>query len=240
MKLSFLLPLLCLALAGCHDDTPAVAPLVLTGDYQTGSVVVATPIVMYTSTGPVQSPTVVDNFLRRQYYNYLTNGYFSRTDEVITDGSYLALSIRPDKRATLTLGAPGATNAIETEVLDQQLSYFTLAHMDSTQTAYINSGPDRCALLGEQIGVAQPGKRCVRASPATGYSSFCKLRPVYAIAIRDRQLYLPVFSWYIKAATQCGLAYSRTRNVFNPAVLSQLTTGDTLVIQTREIALVKK
>jgi hypothetical protein len=218
MKYAYLLPLLPALLGSCQND-PEVAP--------------ATAIDMYTRNGPVKDPALVDAFLRRQ-----RSTYFKRTDEAIPDGSVTRLTIRPDNSATLVSTTPTATTTVQADVTEQNRLYCTLGQRDSVSILTPAGSKSRCELLGENIKAVFPGKRCQAVSPVTGYSEFCRLRPSSVLGRRGDQLYVPVFSWLIKT-TQCTSSAVQ-QNLFDLAILSQLTDGDTVVVQTRELPLLRK
>ena len=91
--------------------------------------------------------------------------------------------------------------------------------------------------------VEQPTKRCVALPPATGYSRLCRFRPVRLLKMNAGQLFVPQLSWLVQSGQQyasCGYAASGSWNLFNTGILNQLTAGDTLVVQERAIALLKK
>lgn len=231
--------------AGCGKDGPEAAKPVLDGDYQAAGTLATAPIVMYTKNGPVNNPALVDRFLSRQYH---ANGFFSRTDVALPALNYgsLTLSIRENKHATFTTVYPsnGFTSTLKTEITAQQATYFVAAKLDSVTTFIPAASANRCSQLSTQMEVAAPVKRCVNVSMATGYSQLCTFRPIQLVKIDAGQLYIPRLSWLIQSgnlrSSGCGLATGGAANLFNPAVLNQLAAGDTLVVQERTIALVKK
>lgn len=231
--------------AGCSKDNPEVAKVVLDGNYEAAATLATAPITMYTKDGPVNNPALVDRFLSRQYY---ASGFFSRNDVALPAMSYgsLTLSIRANKQATFTTVYPGNgfRDSLKTEITAQYSNHFVATKLDSVSNFTTATSADRCSQLSTQMEVASPVKRCVNVSLATGYSQLCKFRPIQVVKIDAGQLYIPRLSWLIQSGNQrtsgCGRATGGASNLFNPAVLNQLVAGDTLVVQERTIALIKK
>lgn len=242
---SFLLAFGLILAAGCSKDGPEATKLILDGDYEAASTLATAPIVMYTQNGPVNNPALVDRFLSRQYY---ASGFFSRNDVALPAMNYgsLTLSIRGNKQATFTTVYPsnGFTDVLKTEIIAHQATYFVAAKLDSVSIFTSAGSANRCSQLSTQTEVASPVKRCVNVSMATGYSQLCTFRPIQVVKIDAGQLYIPRLSWLIQSGNPrnsgCGLATGGSANLFNPAVLNQLAAGDTLVVQERTIALIKK
>ncbi len=226
-------------LSSCDkEDDPSSA---LPGKYQSATTIVATPIEMYTKDGLVKDALLVDKFLARE-----RTTYFSRVDVPVDDGSSFSLTIGNNKQATLITTSPLDKITVQAEVVSQTSSYFTLADVDSISASFSAGPRSRCDLLREQVTLVLPEKNCGGLPFSTAYSQLCKYRPTRAIIIRDNKLYLPLFSWLIKTVAPppnrgaCFSAYSGVQNIFNPAMLAQLTTGDTLVVQVKEVALLKR
>lgn len=224
-------------LTGCHKDA-AITSYTLSGKYVAdNTLVAANSITMYTKNGQVTNQAVVTRFLARK--QWLTS-YFSPTDEPINTGSTLSLAFRANNRAALLTTAPGYIDSIQTEVLDKQANTFILQNLDSV--GYFGSATSGCSVrlaqLADYIKNFYPKKHCQNVSPATGYSQYCQQWPLRVVKVRDGQLFIPYYSWYVQA-NSCYLAYRAEWNTFNPAILNQLAAGDTVVVQEREIRLRK-
>lgn len=229
-----------LLLLGCKKDREA--PLVLVGKYEAStSPVAATPIRLYTVNGIVDNQVIVDNFIKRQSW---VQDYFFRNAVPAPNNASLVLAIRSNMRATLIDTHATSTDSVRAEVLSQNDQSFLLANVDSASVLLSSNSTSRCEQLGERIKNVYPGKRCRSLPPFTGYSSYCMIRPVRVITIKNGNLFIPQFTWLVKTGQPsqsiCGLAYSKEWNTFNPAILNQLVAGDTIVVQEREIPLLKK
>jgi hypothetical protein len=232
----FLLLGAALLMVSCQKDKERIA-YDLSGTYTAENTLkAANPIAMYTSGGQVTNTAVITRFLARRQG---LASYFSATDVAIPGNTSLRLSFRANNRATLISTAPNYVDSIRTEVTDQQIASLRLQNLDSVTTLPGTSYSCRkMEELASYIKEVYPGKRC-RPLPATsGYSQLCKQRPVRMIGAHGSQLYVPYFSWLVQA-DGCYIAYGGEWNIFNRAVLNRLATGDTVVVQEREIALRK-
>lgn len=240
MRHSYLLAasLLLFSACGNDDDTPELS---LPGDYLAENRIVATSINMYTSNGQVNNTSLIDNFIRR---NRSTDN-FSRTDVAVPAGNTLTLSINSNNKATFvsTTTSPQRSDTLKTEIMSRSPDHLALANLDSVSIptpAQLN----RCEELSQNMTQVQPNKRCRPVSLTAGLvSQVCRYRPASALLIKDGSLRLPLFSWIIvnrQGGNYCGNGYSGVRNLFNTAVLNQLRAGDTIVVQVREVPLIKQ
>gem|GEM_PF-4799182 len=246
MKSSFypLTAMLCLSLLGsCHKD-PETSPLVLPGEYQAAGTLTTAPILLYTKNGPVDNAALVDKLIARRRLG----SYFSRADVPMAAGSTLTLTIRDNGTARLVFGSPAFADTVEAEVMGQSATSFVLASRDSVGGPELAATPNRCEVLAGKIRVLYPPKRCrpIAYTPGT-YEQYCRFRPSRLITIRNGQLFIPQLSWLIQNQTGagpgtsvCTLAYSGEWNALDPAILNQLVAGDTIVVQQRQVALLRQ
>jgi hypothetical protein len=223
-------------LAACHREAENPSPD-LTGTYVAAATIVAAhPIVMYTQAGQVTDQAVLTRFLTRRPNQ---TGYFSATDAPIPSNQTLKLTFRDNNRATLLFGTGTRADSLRVEVTNREPASFLLQQLDSTNQFGVSSGQSTCDRVGkiaEYVRGVVAGKRCRMVSPSTGYSSFCRVRPVRMVGVRDGQLYVPYYSWLIQAGG-CYTAVSGEWNTFGQGARGQLGAGDTLVVQEREVAL---
>jgi hypothetical protein len=225
-------------LGGCGKDKEA--PPTWAGRFQAGSAISATDIMLYTSAGRVDTKPLVDKFLARRK-DLAT--YFSRVDVPIPAAYSLTLAFRGNNRVTVLSKSPTGTDSILTEITSQSPQRLVLANMDSVNIP--RSAPQgRAAQLSSLMEGEQPGQRCLSLPYVSGtYSQYCRVRPIRVITSRDGKLFLPQLSWLVQTAgAYWGFysAYSGVQNTFNTAVISQLAAGDTLVVQAREVPLIKQ
>jgi hypothetical protein len=239
-----------LLLAGCSKEK---SPFVIAGEYETGTVIQPAPIQLFTKDGLIDNPQVVDKFLRQKFWKSVA---FSRTDEPYS-GSALKLRIEADKRAFLISNTGTRVDTIKAFLTSQTDRYLVLSYADSVTggVPIIKPMPGQqspCELIASKIRSESEGVHYYPVAYASGTAAYvATVRPILVIAIKNGQLFLPQFSWIIASThvissnpypvtATCGMAKDKERNVFNPAVVNQLTVGDTIVVQERDIPFQKK
>ncbi|OWP63403.1 hypothetical protein CDA63_09365 [Hymenobacter amundsenii] len=235
--------------SGCGKEEEI--PLNLEGEYRTGNTLLAAnPIIMYTSSGRVDNQAVIDQFLKRVYPS--NPSYFSRSNVTLPPDGAITLAIRANNRAVLMFNYQNQYDPIETEITSREVNYFVLTNMDSTgfgPIIQVNSYPNACEQFAQSVNLVHPGRRCRPVSVVAGtFDKVCKERPVRVIRIRDRKLFIPQFSWlftntYISPSggkSLCGQAQSNQWNLLDPAAPGKLRSGDTLVVQERQVELLKQ
>ena len=218
----------------------------LAGSFQAGAVINAAAIEMYTSAGRVDNPALVDKFLARR--KNLTS-YFSRVETPLPATYSLALAFRNNNRVTYLFKNPTTTDSLVTEIVARSAQRLVLASLDSVGGSRSSSAAQsRAAQLSDLIPAEQSGTRCQAVASGTNLSAqYCKARQIRLVTLRDGKAFVPQLSWIIQTMDTFGSinyanywAYSGVQNAFSPAVLNQLHAGDTLVVQAREIPLLKK
>jgi hypothetical protein len=234
-----------LLLAGCSKEK---SPFITAGEYETGTVIQSAPIQLFTKDGLVDNPQVVDKFLRQKFW---TTVAFSRTDEPYS-GSAFKLRIEADKRAFLISNNGTHSDTIKAFLTSQTDRYLVLSYADSVTGRGAVSKPipgqqSPCELLYTKIKSEYAGVHFYPVAYASGTDMYVpRERPILVISIKNGQLFLPQFSWIIASThvinsgpypltNRCGMAQNNDRNVFNSAVISQLTVGDTIVVQERGV-----
>lgn len=227
-------------LSGCGKEK---APLLLDGTYQLGPTVFATsPILLYTKAGKVDNPALLTHFLARRSL-WLNPATFASADAPTPYRAPVTLIIAGTQAKLITSSSrPTKTDTSRAEITARTDQSFVLAVFDSVSTT--GGFDNRCVTLAQQLHAVPEGARCVRLPPASGYSGYCFVRPMRVVTIRDGKLFAPQLSWLVQAnvgrSNACGYVASREWNTFDPAVLNQLVAGDTIVVQEREIALLKQ
>ena len=225
-----------LLLAGCRHDAEVTPDL--TGTYTASTTVQAThPIALYTKDGQVTDQGLLDRFVARRIW---LAGYFSTTDLTVNAGVTTQLAFRGNDRVTLLTTSASSRDSSQTRLVARQSGSFLLQYVD-TLGAYTGIGlpcDTRINTLAVYVRNFNAPSQCVALSPATGYSQHCRINPIRLVGVRDGQLFIPYLSWCLRIGT-CSFAQGGEWNTFNPAILSRLAAGDTLVVQEREIALQK-
>ena len=228
-----------LLLAGCHKDKEAEVAPDLTGTYTASATVrAAHPIVLYTKDGQVNDQNLINRFLKRQPSFFAE--YFSATDQTPNTGAITQLAFRGNGRATLLTSYSSYKDSVLTKVVARPAGGLLLQYVDTTGV-YTNIGlpcDTRINALAVYVRNFNAPTQCTALNPATGYSQYCRINPIRLVGVRDGQPFIPYLSWCLRIGT-CSFAQGGEWNTFNPAILSRLVAGDTLVVQEREIALQK-
>ncbi|TGD82925.1 hypothetical protein [Hymenobacter wooponensis] len=232
---------LALLLSACSKDDETVP--MLTGQYRTESTLKAGAIQMYTSSGVNTNQTTITRFLRR------LNGastIFMRRDSVLT-GPALELHFRENNRVTLASVVPPGANdyMIELEVTTRARQYYLLSDLDSSMVYGSGSGynSNPCSAFPDKIRQHQPASKCYNIPSSSGYGQLCRQRPLRMLAIQKGQPVLSLLSWLGKSTTNgrwCWTSYGNDWNSLNSNLRNSLAPGDTVVVQTNELALRKQ
>lgn len=217
---------------GCSKDE-AAASFDSTGQYKLASTITTNPIVMYTRNGIVSNQQVLDNFLIRKQ---LPTPVFYRNDVPNNVFSDFTIDINRNNQATISYQTNSNTATVNAEITTRTPQYLVLAHTDSV---FVGSNLP-VDILQENIVLIKRMLRCT-TSPLI---SKCMNRPFTVTAIQNNKLFLPLFAWLIQTGPTTtirgGLTIGSAINIFNPAIVNRLATGDTIVVQTRELALRKQ
>ncbi|GAB3832372.1 hypothetical protein [Hymenobacter jeollabukensis] len=231
-----------LLLTNCHDvPNESFDDLVIrydaTGRYHTGPTIYASsPILIYTQNGVINNKAQVDRFLARRPW---AAGYFSHTD-VPVGNTTLTLTFRSANRATLTTTTPTSVDSIRTEITDRTPGALLLRQLDTARVMMpITTGcMTRVNQLAEAVLQARHDKTCQAMPPVTGYSQYCQVRRVRVLKARAKDLSIPLFSYLVQSGG-CQTAYTGEWNMLSETLPSLLGTGDTVVVQEREIPLLR-
>jgi hypothetical protein len=229
-----------IALAGCKDTPKEEPRFDASGTYTITTVPVAGAVRMFTRAGEVNNAQLIREFSQRKYSGlFYSPGVISPylTGELAFDGS---------GKATLTTTAvqmgSTVTNKLVCDVTSQTPTNLLLT---SQLPAVYNvpSTPDACYSIVRDIKGLSPVYTCTALPPTTGSSSQCQYKPVFVLNLRGTQPSLALLSYIFSAANAnqtCNIAYRNDFNIFNTAITSRLSAGDTLVVQESELPLVKK
>jgi hypothetical protein len=231
-------------LSGCGKDKEA--PLIVEGRYLADdTILAANPITMYTKDGKVDNQSIIQRFLNHRTW---AQSYFSSTDIVNPNigSSSLAVEIRSNKRAAIISKYSNSIDSIGVELTSQEANYLVLSAIDSFSINVPNYRYDEVHVneLVAQMHTVIPQRKCYNVPAYLDYSQSCKQRYVRLLTTKKGKLFIPQFS-YIVQVSQLNygfhtIGYNRVWNTFNKSVLNKLVVGDTLVVQEREVTLLRK
>ncbi|WP_426490638.1 hypothetical protein [Hymenobacter sp. 102] len=220
------------------------AELILTGDYQSQSFAQLEDLQLYSSAGQITDPAVITNFLnhdiginiRQKYGDGFVQG--KNTEEL---KGLFSISFREEKKATVTLPfQSSSSNPIETQITEKNNKLIILTGLDSiTRITSVESSDS----YGSNINLYNSQGKCRPISTSGGYSIICKAPPVFPIHHNSGELSLPLFSYFLRNSRNGTTSFSWGSNifgVFNRSILSKMLLGDTLVIQSKKVALDKR
>ncbi|RAK65847.1 hypothetical protein [Hymenobacter edaphi] len=223
---------------GTNDDfSPRAILYDATGRYHAGPTIYASsPILILTQNGVINDKPRVDRFLARRPW---AAGYFSHTDVPVGNAT-LTLTFRGANQATITTGTPTAVDSFRTEITEREPDYLVLRQLDTARVMKpITTGcMTRVNQLAEAVLQTRHDQTCQAMSPVTGYSQYCQVRRVRVLKARKKDLTIPLVSCLVQSGS-CQSAYTGEWNLLNESVQSLLGAGDTVVVQEREIQLLR-
>lgn len=157
----------------------------LNGDYQATTALVTAPIMMHTKDETVNNPALMNHFFRWRAWTY---AYFSRTDVPIPSNGSFALIIRGTTQATLISIGAGRNDTVRADITSQLAKHVVLAIRDSASILSSDTNSNRRDQLSAEMEAENPTKQRVWVSPVTGYSQYCRFRPIRVVKINARKL----------------------------------------------------
>ena len=238
--LSIRVALLALLTSCEKDPDPTIQ---VEGAYETSNTIVPGPIQLYTSGGRrITDQQVIKSFIRRRH----AEEYFLFGNQTIPDSSSIEVLFQPADKVILSFKQPNQKErVVETEITartQEQLTLTTVAESKFFKTT--DSPSSYCAELGDKIKTVYPELNWQAVSHAGGYSgSYCTGRETRVLTLRNGKPVLTLMSWAVLAYGSfggCSSAYNNEWNTFNTSLPAQLGSKDTVMVQTKEIALLKK
>jgi hypothetical protein len=237
---SVVLSTICLVGCGKNEE----APLIVEGKYQAdNTILAANPITMYTKDGRVDNQLVVNKFFNHHSW---AQPFFSSSDIHNPGTSSLTIDIRSNKHAAIVSNSSNRVDSIRVEVTSQESNYLILSEVDSSamNLPYYSFREVHLHEIESQMQSVIPKKKCYNVPAYLNYSQACQYRFLRLLTIKEGKLFVPQFSYLIQTNQMNSgvnsIAYSRVWNTFNTSVLNKLIVGDTIVVQEREVALLKK
>jgi hypothetical protein len=228
-----------LLLGSCGKDEPALS--VAPGEYRSGGTIIASgPVTMYTTSGSTTDLNIISRFVVRQSAGGDFPA-FAAADVPTTTAT--TLSVQANKEVQIGEAYMGqASFGRLADITGQQSNYIILTQRDSTLLVVRNTG--RCERFANDLLTVRPQQRCLdKFGSSNGVLQVCFYLPQRIIKQVNGQLYIPQLSWWLQQGVgsgRCTNGGSGEWNLFNKAVLPQLAPGDTLLVQERQIELIKQ
>lgn len=233
MKTSLFLICVLLCCYGCGDDNPAPYP---TGNYESAANIKNDPVALYTKDKIITDVRFIQAFLERnQIY-----GVFDLTAGTAESPIHVAL----DNRVSDSIYFRAATGGDALELIFNQVYYDNNAAIflgrDSLPGSPADDGELSCSNVSTHI----------RKHPLLTYCAtspigplVCKTRYQMPVTMEGDLLTLPVISYRFSTRTtnaDCAFGEKYAYGYLNTDALKTIHTQDTLVVQTRTLALERK
>ncbi|UOQ67269.1 hypothetical protein MUN86_05095 [Hymenobacter volaticus] len=239
-RLSIGVSLLALLTSCEKDQDPTIQ---LEGRYETSNTIVPGPIQLYTTGGRrITDQRVIQSFIQRRH----VEEYFLSANQTISDSSSIEVQFVSADKVRLSFKRPKHNDkVIETEITARTQEQLTLTTLAESKFFKTTDGPsNHCAELGDKIKTVYPVLNWQAVSSASGYSgSYCTGRETRVLTLKNGKPVLTLMSWAVLAYGNfggCSSAYNNEWNTFNTSLPAQLGSKDTVMVQTKEIALLKK
>ncbi|MDF7810253.1 hypothetical protein [Hymenobacter sp. YC55] len=228
-------------LTSCEKDPDPI--IQLEGTYETSNTIVPGPIQLYTMGGRrITDQQVIKSFIKRRR----AEEYFLFGNQTIPDSSSIEVQFQPAGKVILSFKQPNQNaKVVETEITARTQEQLTLTTLAESRFFKTTDGPsNHCTELGDKIKTVYPELNWQAVSSASGYSgSYCTGRETRVLTLKNGKPVLTLLSWAVLAYGNfggCSSAYNNEWNTFNTALPAQLGSKDTVMVQTKEIALLKK
>lgn len=200
--------------------------------YRSGNTLTVNTVLMYTKGGQITDTSRIRIYLQQQV---LFDLFLWKTSSESYRGKEMILDLTTDKYVSVTIGSDKG----QYEILEKADAGWILASTDSISYFKEPPAPGDCSDFN---GVNPQRKlmpeKCIPVS-GPGSSELCKRRTVLPVNTRDRNPYIPFFSIRIQKSSGCSYFIPNEANNFNDYLTTALQTGDTLLVQTKELPLTK-
>lgn len=219
------LPFFCLLMAlswSCSKDNDA--PNIEPGTYNTGNTVTLHSVVMYTNKGQIKDRTIIEPFLKN--HDRQNEFHFEVTAKVNND-NVMSLDFVNNKKVVNTIPSPFEYEVLSKNnsewILASVLKYINGSSCGNTCTNFFDVNPNKYFVPWECLDVGRVEK------------------DVFSLRIKNGAPVLPVYSMFVRYRDrQCENGRHEYHNIFNEKFISSLQNGDTLVVQTGEIPLIRQ
>lgn len=188
---------------------------------------------MYTINGQVKDGNIINAFVKKYVFAPPSNAKPFEINPFI-------INIKNDIDATVIASIGYKVDTSNYSFLSKSSSGFVLRAPDSTSTIF-HLGTGDITTDATSLFEVEYSKGCyIPVNSATGYGGPCYYRPAIQFDIKGSQIYLPYFSCQLSQNIYHYNAIYNIQGDFNTQITRHLTTGDTLIVQTKNFLLVKK
>lgn len=235
-------------LMSCSEDNQQEETMV-SGTFNDINTFNVSPAELYTQKGKIINQEEIAFFVNRKG---LSNSFFVNGVTKLQKDIDYTLLVREDHTAELKRDQPGSS--FRASISNLQDRRFIITGTDSitslvgsagTPLGYV-SNPYSVSTCGTnlQIGSLTPSKRCVPIPNFGGaYTERCTYLPIAFIEVENANtLFIPTLSYYFTqghGSQRCTFGLNNSWNVLNSEFYKQLASGDTVLVQKKQIILKK-
>jgi hypothetical protein len=226
MKKTFLFTCLLIFSACTKDDNITIAD----GIYASNGTIQMKPAILYTKNGPVTDPGIINAYLQR---NALTPVFNLKSGNDTTSG-----------QITFTFSGTTATSKEDSKtynVVYKSADIALLVEQDTSWTISDDMNQLNCQNVGVKIRQNSATRTC---NPIPGGGQYCSFLQQFPVTKNGNNLSLTRMSFCFTQSftgnALCKATQYNTPDFLNTAMLSELQTTDTLLVQTSTLPLYKK
>jgi hypothetical protein len=227
MKYKVLFPMLMSGLIfnACSKDNGGIKtpPDAVWASYTPGNALIIDQLAIYTSTGIITDPAFIQGYIGRNVSEEDKSLFNVNQSYVENPGINLPLALLDNNRVEF--------KGVNMEITLKKDSLMLISEYTTTTTPTYDYS---CGELFSKVPAFTPSTNCPDGSCAN-------YRKTYPILVNGSYYYLPILT-YVASTKDCSMANSEypTVNTLNSNLSSLLTAGDSVLVQTARLPLVKK
>ncbi|WP_407429816.1 hypothetical protein [Arcticibacter sp.] len=233
----------------CSKDNSPQQEILTPGSFADVNTLNILPAELYTQKGKIANQQEVMHFVNKKG---LSNTFFIYGLTTLYQDTDLTLVINDDNTAVIQGNIP--QNSFRAVISDYKNGQFIITGTDSITSMIGNPGfpsgyvrdPYSMSTCGTDlhIGLLSTSKTCVPVQVFHDtYTQRCSYTPIAAVEVQDANMvFIPTLSYYFTqgiAGERCTFGLYNSWNTLNPEFYKQLSAGDTVLVQRKQIILKK-
>jgi len=236
-------------MTSCSKDSGHEQESLVPGTFADINTLNVLPAELYTQKGMITNQEEVAVFINKKG---LSNSFFDHGITTLNKEVDLTLVVKEDNTVELKREIPG--KAFRALISDYRNRRFVITGIDSITSMVGSAGtplgsisnPYSISTCGTNlnIGLLEVPRTCVPVLvPPNAYTRRCTYLPIAAIEVENaNMLFIPTLSFYFTQGTgrqRCTFGLHNSWNILNAEFYKQLSAGDTVLIQKKQIILKK-
>jgi hypothetical protein len=195
----------------------------LLASYTPGDALIIDQVAIYTSSGIITDPAFIQGYIDRKVSDGDKSHFYVNQSYVENPGINLPLGLLNNSRVEF--------KGVNMEITSKHDTLMLVSEYTSTTTPTYNYS---CGELFSKVPAFSPYTNCPDGS-CTNY------RKTYPILVNGNYYYLPILT-YVASTNDCSTAIAEypTVNMLNNNLSSLLAAGDSVLVQTARLPMVKK